>query len=76
MEVKFVRCTRGLQGERSIHNQQYFSLISLSAMFNFLQLYIFGVLVEAKTQLGFRCASISTEFFVVLFLSPTITVGF
>ena len=34
-----------------------------------------SILVEAKTQLGFRYASIITEFFVVL-LSPSITVGF
>jgi hypothetical protein len=27
------------------------------------------ILVEAKTQLGFRYASISTEFFVLLFVS-------
>jgi hypothetical protein len=45
-----------------------------------LSLYQVGnILVEAKTQLGFRYASIFTEFFsfvVLLFLSPTITVGF
>ena len=39
------------------------------------------IFVEAKTKLGFRYASISTEFFVVVvvvvcLLSPTITVGF
>jgi hypothetical protein len=31
---------------------------------------------EAKTQLGFRYASISTVFVFLFFLSPTITVGF
>ena len=40
-----------------------------------ISILYFKLLVEAKTQLGFRYVSISTEFFVVV-LSTTITVGF